>query len=149
MCVQDTSCNTCRQEQLLPLLLLMLLLCCPSGKLDQAQELAGHLAAAYPGNPSVNMLQAVLLAKSGKVRGGQAVCACVYCIKTAACVGGGVQVSVCKMRTAVGRQRLACVLVHCRGRESFTSCKMGRRSAFQGNQHMGCTCTLCASHHSA
>ncbi len=38
-----------------------------AGKLDQAQELAGHLAAAYPGNPSVNMLQAVLLAKSGKV----------------------------------------------------------------------------------
>lgn len=38
-----------------------------AGKLDQAQELSGHLAAAYPGNPSVNMLQAVLLAKSGKV----------------------------------------------------------------------------------
>lgn len=43
---------------------------CPAGKLDQAQELAGHLAAAYPSNPSVNMLQAVLLAKSGKVRQG-------------------------------------------------------------------------------
>lgn len=37
-----------------------------SGKLDQAQELSGHLATAYPGDPSVNMLQAVLLAKSGK-----------------------------------------------------------------------------------
>ena len=40
-----------------------------TGKLDQAQELAGHLAGAYPDNPSVNMLRAVLLAKSGKVRG--------------------------------------------------------------------------------
>lgn len=48
-----------------------------TGKLDQAQELAGHLAGAYPDNPSVNMLRAVLLAKSGKVRGSVSrECAC-------------------------------------------------------------------------
>jgi hypothetical protein len=38
------------------------------GKLDQARELSGLLLAAYPGDASVTMLQAVLLAKSGKVR---------------------------------------------------------------------------------
>jgi hypothetical protein len=48
-----------------------------AGKLDQAQELSGHLAAAYPGNPSVNMLQAVLLAKSGKVSSTTPLC-CRY-----------------------------------------------------------------------
>jgi hypothetical protein len=38
-----------------------------AGKLDQARELSGLLLAAYPGDASVVMLQAVLLAKSGKV----------------------------------------------------------------------------------
>jgi hypothetical protein len=50
-------------------------LCCSSattaGKLDQARELSGLLLAAYPGDAGVTMLQAVLLAKSGKVRSGQ------------------------------------------------------------------------------
>jgi hypothetical protein len=39
----------------------------PAGKLDQARELSGLLLAAYPGDAGVTMLQAVLLAKSGKV----------------------------------------------------------------------------------
>ena len=39
-----------------------------AGKQEQAKELAGLLAKAYPGNSSVTMLQAVLLARSGKVR---------------------------------------------------------------------------------
>jgi len=37
-----------------------------AGKQEQAKELAGLLAKAYPGNSSVTMLQAVLLARSGK-----------------------------------------------------------------------------------
>jgi hypothetical protein len=39
-----------------------------SGKADAARDLAGHLAKAYPNSPLVAMLQAVLLARSGKVR---------------------------------------------------------------------------------
>eukprot|EP00775_Hariotina_reticulata_P001463 gene1463-1805_t len=52
------------QKQLLHLnraLLYML-----SGKLDQARQLSGQLLAAYPNDVNVVMLQAVLLAKSGK-----------------------------------------------------------------------------------
>eukprot|EP00878_Enallax_costatus_P023322 GHUV01024796.1.p1 GENE.GHUV01024796.1~~GHUV01024796.1.p1 ORF type:complete len:527 (+),score=199.75 GHUV01024796.1:936-2516(+) len=37
-----------------------------SGKLDPAKELSAQLLSAYPGNASVAMLQALLLAKSGK-----------------------------------------------------------------------------------
>jgi hypothetical protein len=37
--------------------------------MDSARELAALLATAYPGNVSVTMLQAVLLAEAGKVSG--------------------------------------------------------------------------------
>lgn len=53
-----------QQKQLLHLNRALLYLL--SGKLDQARELSGLLLAAYPGDASVVMLQAVLLAKSGK-----------------------------------------------------------------------------------
>lgn len=42
-------------------------ICVYSGKLDQAKELSAQLLAAYPSNASVVMLQALLLAKSGRV----------------------------------------------------------------------------------
>lgn len=38
-----------------------------TGKMDQAKELSGQLLSAYPGNAGIAMLQALLLAKSGKV----------------------------------------------------------------------------------
>jgi predicted Zn-dependent protease len=47
--------------------LLRALLYMLSGKLDQARQLSGQLLAAYPNDVHVVMLQAVLLAKSGKV----------------------------------------------------------------------------------
>jgi hypothetical protein len=39
-----------------------------SGKADAARDLAGHLSKAFPDSPLVIMLQAVLLARGGKVR---------------------------------------------------------------------------------